>query len=90
MDKEDHYDDGHHDEGHHGQGSMGHGGHHGDAGHHNDYNDYENYDNDDSWGWLDDAMEMIGPFLADSDQLCPILGMIGEGWEEGCRKSMEA
>ena len=59
---------------------------------HNDYNDYNNYDDHNDQGndmsWLEDMWNMIWPFLEDPDTLCPILGMIGDGWEQGCRQQM--
>lgn len=63
--------------------------------HHNDghYND-DHYDNGSSMGmmgemqWAEDMWNMLYPFLSDPDMLCPLLGMVGPGWEEGCRKQM--
>merc|ERR1719454_784122 len=58
-------------------------------------NEYDNhYDNDASedmmeMAWFDDIWQMVSPFLDDPDTLCPLLGMIGEGWEDGCRQQME-
>jgi hypothetical protein len=38
--------------------------------------------------WAEDMWNMLYPFLADPDMLCPLFGMVGPGWEEGCRKQM--
>ena len=38
--------------------------------------------------WAEDVWNMLYPFLGDPDMLCPLLGMVGPGWEEGCRKQM--
>jgi len=38
--------------------------------------------------WAEDMWNMLYPFLGDPDMLCPLLGMVGPGWEEGCRKQM--
>ena len=60
--------------------------------HHNDgHYDDDHHDNVSSMGdmqWAEDMWNMLYPFLADPDMLCPLLGTVGPGWEEGCRKQM--
>ena len=55
-----------------------------------DHHDEDKDENDDSWGWLNDTFGALGPFISDPDVLCPLLGMIGPGWEDGCKQSMQA
>ena len=60
--------------------------------HYNDHDNEHNMDHHEDEGmdmsWAEDMWNMIWPFLEDPDTLCPILGMIGEGWEQGCRQQM--
>jgi len=53
---------------------------------------------DDGWGWLEDMLNEMLPFLNNPDMLCPMFNMIideswglgsGQDWEMGCRNNMK-
>merc|ERR1712176_256074 len=82
--------------GHHGSHNDHYDGHHGSHNDHYDGHHDGGMDHDMGGGIMDDIMmtmggmwEMIGPFISDPDVLCPILGMVGPGWDEGCRDQMK-
>ena len=53
---------------------------------------------DEGWGWLEDMLNEMLPFLNNPDMLCPMFNMIideswglgsGQDWEMGCRNNMK-